>query len=319
MDSFDIPEDFYETLNEKYEQAVKNNHILFNGDAAVNELVKVKASELTIDFQLTLLTSLAHKPEQGDRESNPFEKPEPELTILNNYGPNKEFRVVFNKFPVVPLHFLLVTKEFQSQNSPLSPAELFASYKILSKVVEKSKRNNSEWFAFFNCGPESGASQPHKHIQFMIQPPPSMQFKPYAETLALQAETVSAKSKPFQSNNLPFAHFLIKLPDESHVDENVLATSFTALLQRTLTVLRSNEQKQISYNFIMTPSYMLMVPRATAKYEGKLGINSCGFQGLILCKNEELFEMVKQKGPLDILRAVGFPNTTDIPEDEYHY
>ena len=45
----------------------------------------------------------------------------------------------------------------------------------------------------------------------------------------------------------------------------------------------------------MTLNYMLMIPRSKGKYGGdenkdedkdkdKLGINSCGFQGLILCK-----------------------------------
>lgn len=44
-------------------------------------------------------------------------------------------------------HFLLVTKEFQSQTSPLLPSDLVHSYELL-KAAHQAGRN---YFAFYNC------------------------------------------------------------------------------------------------------------------------------------------------------------------------
>ncbi|CAK9439984.1 uncharacterized protein LODBEIA_P40840 [Lodderomyces beijingensis] len=323
MTDYQIPADFLEVLRKKYDDAVSNNFVLYNGENAVHEYEKVALGALTVHFQLTLLTSLVHRPESGNRNENPFEKPEPELTVVPSFGPAGEFRIVFNKFPVVPMHFLLVTTKFASQNTPLTPSELFASFQILKKI-EKSEAGVSKWFAFFNSGPESGASQPHKHIQFMTEPSDS-QFKSIADTIAEQLSQFDAYSEspsaaePFSAKGIPFAHFLIKLPTGAEIYEMRLATSFSALLQRTLSVLKLNDQAGISYNFIMTTRYMFMVPRSKSKFEDRIGINSCGFQGLVLCKNEELFEFVKKTGPLNILSSVSLPNIPDDREGVSYY
>lgn len=314
--TFQLSDTFYEDLSSKYDSAVKGEHILFNGDSAVNKIEKATIGNTTIDVQLTLLKSLLKRPENGKKDENPFEKPEPELTIVDSYGPEEEFKIVFNKFPVVPKHFMLITKEFKSQDSPLSPNELLSIYEVLNAVDKQKSDSNEEWFAFYNCGPQSGASQPHKHIQFMTLPPKT-DFKPYPETFE-QALDPRQLQIPAQNKDLPFAHYGVQIPDIVE-NKGELAELFVNILQRTLTELRENEQDHISYNFIMTKKYMLMVPRSKGQYDGKLGINSCGFQGLLLCKNEELFELVKSVGPLNILSEVGLPNTAGKKATEYDY
>ncbi|RLV89078.1 Protein APA1 [Spathaspora sp. JA1] len=317
MSNSNVKDDFYEVLSSKYQQAIDDGHILFNGDSAVNEIDHIKIGNSTIDIQTTLLKSLMHRPEQGSENANPFAKPEPELTILEEFGEKDEFRLVFNKFPVVPKHFMLITREFKSQNSPLTGAELLSTFKILVQL--KKLKQDESWFAFYNCGPESGASQPHKHIQFMTLP---SQFKTLGDRLSSTSHAFipNVREEPLQNSDLPFAHFVARLPDQSEdVTEDDLSLYFVSLLQRALTVLRANEQGHISYNFIFTPQYMLMVPRSSGKYKGKLGINSCGVQGLLLCKNEELLELVKTDGALTILEKVGFPNTSGKASNEYDY
>ena len=318
MEGFELPDQFYENTQALFQKALKEGSVLFNGDGAVDKIKSVEVGDINVDFQLTLLTSLMHRPEIGSRECNPFENPEPELTILEKYGPENAYRLVFNKFPVVPNHFMLVTREFESQNSPLSPSQLFASYKVLEKIKSESGGKNERWFAFFNCGPESGASQPHKHIQFMTQPP-QLVYKPFSDLVLEQAPDPKKPGEIFQSEDIPFAHFLIKLPRANDILEITLATSYSALLQKTLTVLKQNDQYQMSYNLIMTNSYMLMIPRSSGKYKDQIGINSCGFQGLILCKNEELLNLVEKVGPMNILREVGFSNNIDTSSQEIQY
>ncbi|EGW30582.1 5',5'''-P-1,P-4-tetraphosphate phosphorylase [Spathaspora passalidarum NRRL Y-27907] len=319
MSNYNIKDDFYDILSSKYEEAINNGHILFNGDSAVDEIEHIKVGNSTVDIQTTLLKSLMHRPEQGSEKSNPFAKPEPELTIVEKFGAKDEFRLVFNKFPVVPKHFMLITREFKSQNSPLTGTELLSTYNILLQL--RKLKPTEDWFAFYNCGPESGASQPHKHIQFMTLPP-SQNFKAYSDILSSTSHAFipNVREEPLQNSDLPFAHFVARLPGQSEdITEDDLSLYFVSLLQRSLTVSREHKQDHISYNFIFTPQYMLMVPRSSGKYKDKLGINSCGVQGLLLCKNEELLELVKTDGALSILEKVGFPNTSGKASNEYDY
>lgn len=58
-----------------------------------------------------------------------------------------------NKFCVTPRHFLLVTKEFVRQTTPLSPIEIYTAWSILKQLSAREKH-----LAFFNCGADSGAS-----------------------------------------------------------------------------------------------------------------------------------------------------------------
>lgn len=310
----DLPDNFFDILSEKYDAAVKGDHLLFSGDQAVKEIIEKNSKP----YQITLLETLEHRPEKGTKENNPFAKPEPELTILDQYGNDNEFKIIFNKFPVVPRHFMMITKEFKSQDTPLSPSELLAVYSILINL-KKQDKSSDNWFAFFNCGPESGASQPHKHVQFLTLPE---NYTPNSEVIADTSAPFipNTKQEPLQDGELLHAHFIARLPDNFHdLEEDDLTMYFTSLLQRTLTVLRQNNHNHISYNFILTTKYMMLVPRSVGKYKDQLGINSCGVMGLILCKNKQLVDLVKTDGPDAVLLGVGFPNTAGEPTDEYHY
>jgi ATP adenylyltransferase len=71
--------------------------------------------------------------------------------------------LVLNKFPVVPNHFILATKIFKEQTNLLERSDLGAAYACLKTYRD----NGEELFGFFNSGKASGASQPHRHIQFL--------------------------------------------------------------------------------------------------------------------------------------------------------
>ena len=62
------------------------------------------------------------------------------------------------QFCVEPRHFLLVTRDFEPQQRLLSPAQLLATHRILAEL----NSSGTPTLAFYNCGSESGASQPHK-------------------------------------------------------------------------------------------------------------------------------------------------------------
>ncbi|EGV64293.1 bifunctional AP-4-A phosphorylase/ADP sulfurylase [Yamadazyma tenuis] len=316
---YPLPDDFFIQLKNKYDEAVANNFLNFNGDSVKNESLKVTlgddSNSVTIDLQYSTIHSLMLRPEKGDFKKNPFEDPEPELTIIEDFGAQNQFRIVYNKFPVVPRHIMLLTKEFKSQTTPLSPDELIGTFSILKKLSEDKE---NQWFGFYNCGEASGASQPHKHVQFMTLP---KDFTPFPLLAVENSDSFipTTKREPLQLPELPMAHFIAKLPPKlDDLDEESLVLYFSSLLQRALTVLRENDAKSISYNVIMTTSFMMVVPRSHGKYED-LGINSCGILGLFLFKSDDLLARVKESTPQKVWQDVGFPNTFGQPSDEYHY
>jgi len=66
----------------------------------------------------------------------------------------------------------------------------------------------------------------------------------------------------------------------------------------------------LSYNVIITTSYIHLVPRLKEKYTTKGGreisINSLGFAGMVLVKEEVALENVKEVGVVEVLKGVGF-------------
>lgn len=320
-------------LNEKiancYEKAAQQGEIVFK--PSTSETITTDQGN---EFVLTLLTSLSAKPTQENspeqvqrpKDFNPFVNPDPLLTVvadlkLEDGAPS--YNILLNKFPVTPNHILLTTSEFQSQNAPLSASDLTASFRILEQLDLKSRH-----FGFYNCGDSSGASQAHKHVQFMELP---ANFVPFADYLAGQEDPFIANSRkePLQSSKLPFAHFILPLPasKDALYQDDYLTMAFSSLLARCMTVFREHDC-DIGYNVIFCKKWIMLVPRSKSVYtariaEGEpeltLGINSCGFLGLILVKNEALKQLVLKVSPEAILQELGFPNTAGKKSDEYDY
>lgn len=308
--------DFYERLCAKYDRAIASGDVVFLDSGPEASVVQQLAGSSLVKVLFRLLPSLLHRPEHGTVSEDPFLKEEPELTVLDEYGTDNELKVIFNRYPVVPRHFLLVTRAFVSQNSPLSGSELLATYSLLQDLRAKDTANR--WFAFYNCGPQSGALQPHKHVQFMA---PHPLFESYADQLAstLEPFTPTAQREPLQNKDLPFAHFLARLPDDAAgVDEELLVMCFASLLQRCLTVLRNADASHISFNAIVSTRYMMLVPRSQSKFQD-VGVNSCGMLGLYMFKSQELLDEVQSAGPLAVMAACGFPSTAGQLTNEYDY
>lgn len=302
-----VPPAFASLLKQKFSDAVNGHHVVFASDSVRNEEIKRSIKEKSYNFYMTELESLQSRPENGQKSQNPFEQPEPELTIISEYGQKNEFKVIFNKFPVVAEHFMLVTREFVTQNSPLLPSDLVAIYSILQEL--HTSCDGKQWFSFYNCGPQSGASQPHKHIQFMTLPP---DYTSYVDNVVDSSEAFvpNAMTKPLCDEALPFSHFIAKLPDLGNDPEEVLAMTFVALLQRVMTVIKDNGYHEVSYNFCATTRYMMLIPRSHSHYENVIGINACGYMGLILSKSKNVTDTVKEVGFENILEKCGFPNVS---------
>jgi ATP adenylyltransferase len=107
---------------------------------------------------------LANKPKPEKKTSSkpfdPFETPQKEL-FVTDLGPSHY--LVLNKFPVIPNHFILATTKFKEQTDLLEEQDIEAAY----RCIESYGKAGEELFGFFNSGEHSGASQRHRHIQFL--------------------------------------------------------------------------------------------------------------------------------------------------------
>lgn len=128
-------------------------------------------------FQLRFCPSLANKPIPKlekptpipKKHFDPFANPSPELHIIDIPTTSPTHLLVLNKFPIIAGHFILATKTNKQQTHVLEQDDLEATYACLKAWGEGSKQGSKQkrLFAFFNSGDHSGASQPHRHLQFL--------------------------------------------------------------------------------------------------------------------------------------------------------
>ncbi|KAJ1300367.1 hypothetical protein OPQ81_005186 [Rhizoctonia solani] len=257
-----------------------------------------RVTERGFNFEIATCPALQKKPVLPAPDFAKVDKPDPfappyvpELFIgeLKDELEGDEYAILLNKFSVIPGHFLMVTKSFHPQNSPLTPPELTQAY-LLIRASQKSK---SPIFAFYNCGADSGASQPHKHIQLIPtareiddeddEDSPRPPVEAYIQRLKLEDDT-----KLF-SLPLPYAHFVQKLnlpkamvsgakPLSEQAFEELsrkLTSTFLNLLDEAVQAVRLYHSSQStttslsqvggssvpSYNIILTSEHMHLIPR----------------------------------------------------------
>ncbi|KIJ15018.1 hypothetical protein PAXINDRAFT_169406 [Paxillus involutus ATCC 200175] len=326
------PFDILSALPEKFKVAQQSGELLF----FPSETHGYHDEDTGVEFQVRLCTVLQKKPveptdllpkeERADITSvpkDPFEPPYvPQLHVGDlyledtDYGTKSEYVVLLNKFSVVPHHFLLVTKEFRPQSSPLLPEELVQTYLLLLAA----RQANTHYIAFYNCGKNSGASQPHKHIQFIEVGSDG----PPVERLAKKA-TLEVAGKPFAISSLPYANHVFRLPplsfNSTPVELNqALFPPFLSLLDLVISTVRHDPNYPTgfpSYNVIFTLEHIHMIPRRHEAYtiektQERIDINSLGFAGMLLAKSEAELESIKEEGIGKILRGVGLESVHEL-------
>ncbi|KAK7005782.1 ATP-transf domain-containing protein [Favolaschia claudopus] len=293
----------------------------------------VKHSDSDVEYEIRLCPALQSKPSlptphfapQNDSSAekkviDPFEPPyNPNLLVgeLRDEDSGEEYAVLLNKYSVVPQHFLLVTKEFRSQASPLSPPDLVQTYLLLA-AARKARRN---LFAFYNAGDLSGASQPHKHVQFL---PLEDEDGPPIEYLARSVK-LETPDTPFSLTKLSYANHVYRFPDRFHNFspeklEPVLAQAFLSLLDLVFSTIRHDPDYPAgkpSYNVVITLEHMHLIPRRQehhilAETGDQLSVNALAFAGMLLVQSERELAAVKTEGVGKILRGVGLESVHEL-------
>lgn len=319
-----IPKNVSELTKETYENALKSGALKLTE----TESKKLKDSQSAMQYLVSYAPSLADKPESNESENkeDPFANPEKDLVVLEDLNGDGKYQLLLNKYPVIPEHTLLVTKEFQNQSSALAPSDLLVAYKYLCRIDDEDEDIRN--LVFFNSGEQSGSSQNHKHLQSFKIP---SKFTTFQDRLCNGKEHFlpTFNQEPLQDDKVSFAHFVLPLPENpDDVDEDLLAMCYISLLQRSLTFfqdwLNENPDLTKSYNVLLTKKWICVIPRSHAKFnddELSLSINAAGYAGLVLAKDKKTFEKLNETPDLvdKALFECGFPSTAGQKPTEYHY
>ena len=217
---------------------------------------------------------------------------------------NDRHSLVLNKFNVVPHHLLVITNVFESQDDPVNRADFEAVFHVLASYPEPA-------LAFFNRGPQSGMSQPHKHIQ--IVPMPMAQDGGF--TVAFPFGNIFNRSRKrgevVQIVDLPFKAFILGI-DEALRSEGDNAAAWGVLegmLDEVRGMLSPGESLD-SYNMLATLDWVVIVPRS-AESCGPCSVNAMGFAGTFLLRSQEELDYIQSNDPLDLLSQVALRKAVD--------
>lgn len=209
--------------------------------------------------------------------------------------------VILNKFSMIDHHILIITREFEEQESLLNANDFEAMWMSM---------NEFDGFAFYNSGRTAGSSQRHKHLQIIPLP--------------LTAELEGIPTAPLfgdvefdgEIGTVPrfrFKHAIAKVNPQWMASRAVAREESTRIFQQMIDRVcwqpgesEDSEPTLIPYSFLATREWMLVVPRTQVNFE-RMFIAALGFAGVFMVRDEETLQRLIEVGPLAVLEAVSCP------------
>ncbi|KIV89786.1 hypothetical protein, variant [Exophiala mesophila] len=314
----DLTQPLKALVSSKFSKAYEAKDIVFSSTS-----LAILAPKEELSFQLRYCPALAKKPQKQDPPSqaskkgskfDPFDNPASELLIAAVPSRAATHTLVLNKFPVIKRHFIIATREYKPQTGVLEMDDLSLTHACLRAWGQDSHTPADQGlFAFFNSGEHSGASQPHRHLQFL--PVRDMVEQEQADfRLLVHRMTVPAHPNLplYQDPAFPILHF--STPLERDISPEDLHAKYVLLLKAALSASRSpgqpfNDQISVesegstvfSYNLALTTDRMAICPRKQEAFQIPFAgpDSSVALNGTILAGTL----MVKEKAEWDALRT----------------
>jgi ATP adenylyltransferase len=194
---------------------------------------------------------------------------------------------LLNKYNIVDRHLLIVTREYEPQESPLTDAD-FAAARICLEAIDG--------LVFYNSEAAAGASQSHKHLQLVPFP-----LGPGGERFPLDHTIASTLGAGLDgARELGFRHRIARLGSAADCEiYRALAASCGLFAESA-----GDRHGLAAYNLLMTRDWMLVVPRSSGA-TGTIEVNALGFAGLLAVRGDDDLAAVRAAGPLEILARVG--------------
>ena len=261
-----------------------------------------------IRFLVRVLANLARKDEakkkqdrkkaETGKDFNPFLPYEEDLFVADI---SQTHLCLLNKFNVVDHHLLIVTRDFEEQENWLTLADFEAMLACMAEF---------DGLAFYNGGAIAGASQRHKHLQLVPLPLVPSGAKTPIEPLIAAAEFEDSIGR---MPGFPFVHALARLDPTWTRSPASGARETMELYSRLLQSVGLRSQEQLeqadnnrqtgAYNFLATREWMLVIPRSQEFFES-ISINSLGFAGALLVRNQDQLKIIQDCGAIAALTKV---------------
>ncbi|KAL2270548.1 hypothetical protein VTJ83DRAFT_2732 [Remersonia thermophila] len=346
-----VPANLPDLVRSAFRRAVASRDVLFFPTHVT--LIAVNS----IPFQLRFSPSLANKPRaplpaapttepsaatgQPKKPAfDPFDNPA-EAMLVASLGTSHN--LILNKFAIVPEHFILATKAFEEQTDLLSRADLEAAYACIQAYHAYAEPgldgpthddpSKSELYVFYNSGPASGSSQPHRHLQLL--PVARMREGLNPDEAGAWDVLANRLLDPDVARRVPFQTFAERIGPGADLE-----TVYLRLYQRACeAVLGSQEAAaapasaageprpaKIDYNLAMTRDVLVVAPRVAEgsavtraaeeagetvrKTVGTLALNGTVLAGTALVKSEAEWDALRAEPEqlLELLGRVGVPN-----------
>ena len=252
-----------------------------------------------VAFQIRLMQAPADAAPARETPSNrnPFLPYDPDLFVAS-ISPTHV--ALLNKYSVLDPHLLIATRAFEDQRAQLTQKDCEALLVALTEI---------DGLAFYNAGPEAGASQAHKHLQIVPLAESGLSPLPIEPVLRFTHMENPVGTVP----GLPFRHACAPMDaDWINPEKNSGAAAhacYRALLRAAgLSVdARTGSQAMTGpYNLLATRKWLLLVPRSEECFAG-VSINALGFAGALLAKNPAQLAALRRHGPMTALRRVALP------------
>lgn len=226
--------------------------------------------------------------QESTSSSDPFAAPRDNIV-----KEMEEYTCVLNKYALEEGHFLVVTNDFYPQKGLLRASDLA----MMQDMLTQSKKRR---YCFFNGGLLAGASQEHRHFQF-LEVPDFGNDKCWPEQIHERDPT---STEVRQHPDIPAHHFLIGIDKSS---SSGLEPSFKRL-HKAAQMAVGTEDDEMPYNFMMTKEWMLLFPRRNEEWdEHGVGVGGTCLVGSIMVTKPREIEIIKAVGIRKILEYVGFP------------
>ena len=226
-----------------------------------------------------------------DPSFNPFANPAPLLTV----GPVAETHLaILNKFPVCERHLVLARCEFEEQLLPLA----LCDFNALAVVM-----GEAGGLGFYNGGTAAGASQRHKHVQWIPDAPGNASLRLYA--LGLPAGSAPGYLSSHAALRMRHCFVRIGVHAGCSVEEAAQRMHGAFLRACGALGLEPGEDGLLPpFNLLVDADWMLVVPRSAECFEG-ISIAAINFGGVVYVRQREQMDVVRRAGPLAMLAAVG--------------
>jgi ATP adenylyltransferase len=269
-----------------------------------------------IHFAVRIAENLARKPtaSSANKENDPFMPPFEDGLCVGKL--DQAHYLLLNKFNVVDHHVLITTVVNEFQHSGIRKNAFPAIIRVMEAI---------DGLCFFNRGKDSGASQLHKHYQVIPQGDDEYPMGKLIEECARQKSLVDGQV--IEIEKIPFKHACCY--SRERFTSDTLETAYQSLLKHLhLAESPENEDPELSYNWVSTRNWMLIVLRSSEVYQeriksseanedmqfletiGKMRIpvNSLGFAGTLFVKTESALSHIQSKTPAFILSSVAVAN-----------